>query len=74
MFIKPESSVSGSDAKLADKILNPDYLDRISNTFSSLTQTILRNGPWASAWVGESGGAYNSGGPNVSNAFVDSFW
>ncbi|XP_016563307.2 heparanase-like protein 1 isoform X2 [Capsicum annuum] len=64
----------GSDAKLADKILNPDYLDRISNTFSSLTQTILRNGPWASAWVGESGGAYNSGGPNVSNAFVDSFW
>lgn len=31
-------------------------------------------GPWASAWVGESGGAYNSGGPNVSNAFVDSFW
>ncbi|KAK4362276.1 hypothetical protein RND71_017517 [Anisodus tanguticus] len=64
----------GSDHKLADKILNPEYLNRISDTYRSLTQTIGRNGPWASAWVGESGGAYNSGGPNVSNAFVDSFW
>ncbi|CAN4088400.1 unnamed protein product [Withania somnifera] len=64
----------GSDARLADKILNPEYLDRVSDTYRSLTQTILRNGPWASAWVGESGGAYNSGGPNVSNTFVDSFW
>lgn len=32
------------------------------------------HGPWASAWVGESGGAYNSGGREVSNTFVDSFW
>ncbi|CAN4086282.1 unnamed protein product [Withania somnifera] len=64
---------AGSDAKLADKIVNPEYLNRISDTYRSLTQTIQRHGPWASAWVGESGGAYNSGGPNVSNAFVDSF-
>ncbi|XP_060205002.1 heparanase-like protein 1 [Lycium barbarum] len=64
----------GSDHKLVDKILNPEYLNKISDTYRSLTQTIERNGPWASAWVGESGGAYNSGGPNVSNAFVDSFW
>ncbi|KAH0690578.1 hypothetical protein KY289_017936 [Solanum tuberosum] len=64
----------GSDSKLVDKILNPEYLSRTEGTFSSLTKTILRNGPWASAWVGESGGAFNSGGPDVSNAFVDSFW
>ncbi|KAF2311239.1 hypothetical protein GH714_021126 [Hevea brasiliensis] len=32
------------------------------------------NGPWASAWVGESGGAYNSGGRHVSNTFINSFW
>jgi len=57
-----------------DNILNPEYVSRTEGTFSSLTRTILRNGPWASAWVGESGGAFNSGGPDVSNAFVDSFW
>lgn len=64
----------GSDSKLVDKILNPEYLSRITGTFRGLTQTIQRDGPWASAWVGESGGAYNSGGHNVSNTFVDSFW
>ncbi|NP_001313156.1 heparanase-like protein 2 isoform X1 [Nicotiana tabacum] len=61
-------------SKLVDKVLNPQYLNKISDTFGNLTQTIKMKGPWASAWVGESGGAYNSGGPNVSNAFVDSFW
>ncbi|XP_019167021.1 PREDICTED: heparanase-like protein 1 isoform X2 [Ipomoea nil] len=64
----------GSDHNLVNKILNPEYLDGISQTFHDLTQTIQTNGPWASAWVGESGGAYNSGGHNVSNAFVNSFW
>nr|GMD30858.1 heparanase-like protein 2 [Ipomoea batatas] len=63
----------GSDHNLVNKILNPEYLDGISHTFHDLTQTIQTNGPWASAWVGESGGAYNSGGHNVSNAFVNSF-
>lgn len=32
------------------------------------------NGPWASAWVGEAGGAFNSGGKNVSDTFINSFW
>nr|DAD31405.1 TPA_asm: hypothetical protein HUJ06_010256 [Nelumbo nucifera] len=30
-------------------------------------------GPWSSAWVGESGGAYNSGGKDVSHTFVNGF-
>nr|GMC75709.1 heparanase-like protein 2 isoform X1 [Ipomoea batatas] len=64
----------GSDHNLISKILNPEYLDKISYTFGNLTQTIQANGPWASAWIGESGGAYNSGGRNVSNTFVNSFW
>ncbi|KAK1405356.1 hypothetical protein POM88_004961 [Heracleum sosnowskyi] len=50
-----------------------DY-GRVTKTFSSLEQTIQTNGPWASAWVGESGGAYNSGGRHVSDTFVNSFW
>ncbi|KAL0002913.1 hypothetical protein SO802_016694 [Lithocarpus litseifolius] len=39
-----------------------------------LHQTIQHNGPWASARVGESGGAYNSGGHHVFDSFMDSFW
>ncbi|CAH9120940.1 unnamed protein product [Cuscuta epithymum] len=64
----------GSDPNLISRILNPEYLNKISDTFESVSQTIHANGPWASAWVGEAGGAYNSGGSKVSNAFVDSFW
>ncbi|KAF9626516.1 hypothetical protein IFM89_034450 [Coptis chinensis] len=64
---------SGDDPNLANKILDPHYLNRVSKTFENLQGTIKSHGPWASAWVGESGGAYNSGGRHVSNTFVNSF-
>ncbi|KAF3437572.1 hypothetical protein FNV43_RR20328 [Rhamnella rubrinervis] len=64
----------GDDPNLVNKILNPYHLNRIAATFIDLEQTMKVHGPWASAWVGESGGAYNSGGREVSNTFVDSFW
>ncbi|KAI3440586.1 uncharacterized protein J3R85_003352 [Psidium guajava] len=64
----------GSDPNLVSKILDPNYLSRVSKTFSNLIETIQENGPWASPWVGESGGAYNSGGQHVSDTFVNSFW
>lgn len=57
-----------------NKILNPDHLNKASSIFSNLSSTIQDNGPWASAWVGESGGAYNSGAKDISNTFVNSFW
>ncbi|KAI4341456.1 hypothetical protein MLD38_026180 [Melastoma candidum] len=65
---------SGSDPKLISHILDPYYLSGISSTFSNLDATIYNNGRWAAAWVSESGGAYNSGGPHVSDTFVNSFW
>ncbi|XP_010258147.1 PREDICTED: heparanase-like protein 1 isoform X2 [Nelumbo nucifera] len=64
----------GVDPHLVNKILDPHYLSQISGTFRDLELNIQKNGPWASAWVGESGGAYNSGGRLVSNTFVNSFW
>ncbi|KAF5199079.1 Heparanase-like protein [Thalictrum thalictroides] len=74
----------GNDTRLVNKILDPHYLSNgtfstyisngTSDTFKKLQQTIKNHGPWASAWVGESGGAYNSGGRDVSNTFVYSFW
>ncbi|KAI5648250.1 hypothetical protein M9H77_34255 [Catharanthus roseus] len=65
---------AGIDHNLVSKILNPYYLSKISDIFSSLNKTIQMNGPWASAWVGEAGGAFNSGGKNVSDTFINSFW
>ncbi|XP_043725007.1 heparanase-like protein 1 [Telopea speciosissima] len=64
----------GDDPNLVKTILDPQQLSQISQTFSSLEDTIQKHGPWASAWVGESGGAYNSGGRLVSDTFVNSFW
>ncbi|XP_010048937.2 heparanase-like protein 3 isoform X2 [Eucalyptus grandis] len=64
----------GVDDHLIYKILNPSYLDGAVRTFSSL-QTLLKNsGTSAVAWVGEAGGAYNSGRNLVTNSFVFSFW
>lgn len=66
--------VSGVDHNLVSKILNPYHLSKISYTFSDLNKTIQMNGSWASVWVGEAGGAFNSGGKNVSDTFINSFW
>ncbi|XP_047339134.1 heparanase-like protein 3 [Impatiens glandulifera] len=64
----------GVDEHLIDKILDPSVLDGEASTFSQI-QILLKNSPnSATSWVGESGGAYNSGHNLVTNAFVFSFW
>lgn len=65
---------AGDDSRIESRILNPGYLSQITGTFQNLQQTIERHGPWSTAWVGEAGGAYNSGSSRVSNKFLDSFW
>ena len=67
-------SLSGSDEHLERKILDPERLSRVESIFGNLSETIKIYGPWSSAWVGEAGGAYNSGGNHVSNRFLNSFW
>ncbi|OAY84041.1 Heparanase-like protein 1 [Ananas comosus] len=64
----------GNDPHIASKITDPQYLSRVADTFRDLQLTLQRHGPWASAWVGEAGGAYNSGSRLVSNTFLNSFW
>ncbi|KAH9287920.1 hypothetical protein KI387_032037, partial [Taxus chinensis] len=64
----------GVDEHLVEKILDPSYLSREESAFKGLKTTLENYGPWSSAWVGESGGAYNSGRNLVTNAFVSSFW
>lgn len=64
----------GVDEHLVERILDPSYLNGMADTFYKLHE-ILKNSPTsAKAWVGEAGGAYNSGHNLVTNAFVFSFW
>ncbi|KAL6965535.1 heparanase [Sarracenia purpurea var. burkii] len=64
----------GVDQHLVDKILSPSYLDGEADTFNRLQSTLKRSTTSTAAWVGEAGGAYNSGRHLVTNAFVFSFW
>ncbi|KAF8399562.1 hypothetical protein HHK36_015429 [Tetracentron sinense] len=65
---------AGVDPTLINKVQDPYFLDQVAQTYKDISTTIMSFGPWSSAWVGESGGAYNSGGKNVSHTFVNSFW
>ncbi|KAL1551106.1 heparanase [Salvia divinorum] len=65
---------AGVDPTLINKIQDPYFLDGVAETYKSVSTSAELYGPWAGAWVGESGGAYNSGGKTVSHAFVDGFW
>lgn len=67
-------SIAGNSNILVERILDPTVLDDDKGNFQAVQQIIKTTAPWASAWVGEAGGAYNSGKNLVSNAFVMSFW
>lgn len=64
----------GSDDHLVDKILDPSYLDGGSQPFRDLQRILQTSGTSTKAWVGEAGGAFNSGCNLVTNTFVFSFW
>ncbi|KAL8122291.1 hypothetical protein AgCh_018876 [Apium graveolens] len=65
---------AGVDTDLIDKVQDPFFLDRVAQTFKDVSESVKLYGPWTGAWVGESGGAYNSGGKHVSHTFADGFW
>lgn len=64
----------GSSTDLVEKILNPQYLDNQLGTFRAVQDILQSSAPSTSAWIGEAGGAYNSGRHLVTDAFVFSFW
>ncbi|KAL2319972.1 hypothetical protein Fmac_028941 [Flemingia macrophylla] len=52
---------AGVDKDLINKIQDPYYLSQVAETFKSVAQAVKEFTPWAAPWVGEAGGAYNSG-------------
>lgn len=64
----------GVDPTLIDKVQDPYYLDQIAQTFKEAKEVSERFGAWSKPWIGESGGAYNSGGKTVSHTFANGFW
>ncbi|KAG0631490.1 hypothetical protein M758_1G257600 [Ceratodon purpureus] len=64
----------GSSTDLVEKILNPQYLDNEKGNFRAVQDILESTAPSSSAWVGEAGGAYNSGHHLVTDAFIMSFW
>ncbi|KAL0363875.1 UNVERIFIED_CONTAM: Heparanase-like protein 2 [Sesamum angustifolium] len=65
---------AGVDPNLIKKIQDPFFLDEIAQTHKDVSTAVKLFGPWSGAWVGEAGGAYNSGGKDVSHTFVNGFW
>lgn len=63
---------AGVDKTLIDKIQDPFFLSQIAQTYKDVS-TIDRFDPWTKAWVSEAGGAYNSGGKDVSHTFANGF-
>jgi heparanase 1 len=64
----------GVSNDLVSEILNPTILDNELWNFQSVKNILQTVAPWAAAWVGEAGGAFNSGHALVTDAFVFSFW
>lgn len=67
-------SDAGVSQDLVEKILNPQYLDGEKRTFGLVNELLQRVAPSTGAWIGEAGGAYNSGRHLVTDAFAFSFW
>ncbi|QHO37578.1 Heparanase-like protein [Arachis hypogaea] len=65
---------AGVDKDLISKVQDPYFLSKIAQTFKDVSTAVKEFTPWAGAWVGESGGTYNSGGKDVSHTFVNGFW
>ncbi|CAK9201177.1 unnamed protein product [Sphagnum jensenii] len=64
----------GVSKDLESKILNPNYLNNEKKNFQTVQSLLQAVAPSTVAWVGEAGGAYNSGHHLVTDAFIFSFW
>ncbi|XRB01119.1 heparanase [Pycnococcus provasolii] len=64
---------AGADPKACAGKITPSNLDATAESYRQQAE-VVRNVSTAQPWIGEAGGAYNSGAPGVTDAFMSSFW
>ncbi|GMI63507.1 glucuronidase 1 [Hibiscus trionum] len=64
----------GDDPNMMNKVLNPSYLNQVSQTYKGVSDVVNKFRPQLGAWVSESGGALKGGSKDVSRTFADGFW
>ncbi|CAA0820645.1 Heparanase-like protein 3 [Striga hermonthica] len=70
----PLGSGDWYDTNLKNKILNASVLDEGAEVFRQMRELIQQSPTVTFAWIGESGGVYNSGRDGITNTFLFSFW
>ena len=69
---------AGNDEAIGSKAMDPAVLDRQRGKGEEVTNVVRGASAGAvhapEVWVGEAGGAYNSGAPGVTDRFHGSFW
>jgi len=65
---------AGKDVEAFQHATNLDNLEYVPRVTDAIVQAVQANAPGVEVWVGEAGGAYNSGRNHTTNAFVSGFW
>lgn len=65
---------AGKDEKVDSEIMNPDFGSKIDKTGQAIQKEEWTKDLPAGVWMGETGGAYNSGRNTVTNRFMSAFW
>ncbi|KAL4367495.1 hypothetical protein GQ457_05G020770 [Hibiscus cannabinus] len=72
--IRIVDACAGDDPKLMSNIIDTLYLSKVYHAYKGVLNVVNKFRPHPGAWVSESGGAFNSGGKDVSPTFIDGFW
>jgi heparanase len=72
---------AGVDPALQDKVMQPAHMETAKETAAGLAEVVqsllagsLPGGATPQLWMGEDGGAYNSGQNGTSNRYMAGFW
>ena len=65
---------SAADAKSRNPSVLDEQIKNGANLKAAINDNVPAGSPPPEIWMGEAGGAYNSGRPGVTDSFISSFW
>ena len=65
---------AGSNPDVWKNAINATFLDEVKVLGETVNEVVRSSLPSTRIWIGEGGGAYNSGRDNVTNAMFGGFW